>query len=225
MPYTYAGVRRPTKREKAELKKQTILDEFSRTAELYGYDEITFSLAGAKHFGFSIYWNICKAGHIGEFSLRGECKTCVSISRGIRDAKTRGGTILKLTEAEKKQISDLYRIARKLTRDTGERHDVDHIKPLSAGGAHHHSNLRVILATENLKKGSKYNGKDRFFKKSEKAEIANRIQDEKDGMLGEIMAEREKVANRKYEEALAQYLKKPLLSRLFSKRPQKKSFQ
>lgn len=225
MPYTYGGVRRPTKREKAELKKQRILDEFSRTADLYEYDEITFSLAGARHFGFSVYWNICKAGHIGEFSLRGECKTCAAISRGIRDAKIRGGTILNLSEAEKAQISELYRHSRKLTRETGVKHHVDHIKPLSAGGEHHPSNLQVIPATDNLRKGSKYKGRDRFYNDQEKSEVAKRIQDEKDQRLSKLRAEEAKIATEKYEEAMALYMKKRFIARLLSKKPSKSDFR
>lgn len=186
MPYKYRGVIRLTSQEKREIKEKKILAEFSRTSHLYEYDEITFSLMGAKHFGFPVYWNICKAGHIGEFSLRGECKTCRAIHRGIRDAKIRGGVVNKLTEEEKIQIADLYRHARKLTRETGEPHHVDHIKPLSAGGEHHPSNLRVILAKDNLKKGSKYKGKDRSYKDHEKMEFANKIKAEKEKRLSEI---------------------------------------
>lgn len=221
MPYTYAGVRRPTKKEKAALKEKKILDEFSRTADLYEYDEITFSLMGARHFGFSVYWNICKAGHIGEFSLRGECKTCVAISRGIRDAKTRGGTILKLTEAEKAQIASLYRLSRKLTRETSVQHHVDHIKPLSAGGEHHPSNLRVIPAKDNLQKGSKYNGRNRFYKEEEKEEVAKRILEEKNQRMNEIRKKQEETEMKQYEEAMTIYMKKPFLARLLSRKPTK----
>jgi hypothetical protein len=214
MPYKYRGVIRLTSQEKREIKEKKILAEFSRTSHLYEYDTITFSLMGAKHFGFPVYWNICKAGHIGEFSLRGECKTCRAISKGIRDAKIRGGLINKLTEEEKIQIANLYRYARKLARETGEPHHVDHIKPLSAGGEHHPSNLRVILAKDNLKKGSKYKGKDRLYKDDEKMEIATKIQTEKDKRSGEIQSNQDNSPPEKNKNN-----RKSLIGRLLSSFP------
>lgn len=52
-------------------------------------------------------------------------------------------------------IAALYEEAARLTRETGVKHEVDHIKPLSRGGLHHHDNLRVITRAENLSKGAR----------------------------------------------------------------------
>jgi 5-methylcytosine-specific restriction endonuclease McrA len=45
-----------------------------------------------------------------------------------------------------------YAKARRLTRETGIPHHVDHIIPLKAGGLHCASNLQVLTAAENLRK-------------------------------------------------------------------------
>jgi 5-methylcytosine-specific restriction endonuclease McrA len=47
-----------------------------------------------------------------------------------------------------------YAKARRLTRETGVEHQVDHIQPLSAGGSHHPSNLQVLTRAENRRKGN-----------------------------------------------------------------------
>ena len=47
-----------------------------------------------------------------------------------------------------------YVLSRLLTAKTGIPHEVDHIKPLCAGGVHRHWNLSVISRTSNLKKGA-----------------------------------------------------------------------
>jgi 5-methylcytosine-specific restriction endonuclease McrA len=52
-------------------------------------------------------------------------------------------------------IAALYEESARLTRETGIRHHVDHIVPLSRGGLHHQDNLRVVTITENLRKGAR----------------------------------------------------------------------
>ena len=47
-----------------------------------------------------------------------------------------------------------YVLSRLLTEKTGIPHDVDHIKPLCAGGVHRHWNLSVVPSTSNQKKGA-----------------------------------------------------------------------
>lgn len=47
----------------------------------------------------------------------------------------------------------IYAKARRLSRETGEPWEVDHAIPLSLGGRHEASNLRVITAEENRAKG------------------------------------------------------------------------
>lgn len=49
-----------------------------------------------------------------------------------------------------------YEMARRLTEETGIKHEVDHIKPVSAGGLHCQTNLQVLTKIENMKKGSKW---------------------------------------------------------------------
>lgn len=60
--------------------------------------------------------------------------------------------------ADRKKIHALYAEAKRLTKATGIRHEVDHIYPLRgkyAWGLHVEGNLRIITATENRKKHNK----------------------------------------------------------------------
>ena len=54
---------------------------------------------------------------------------------------------------------------------------MDHIKPLSAGGRHHPSNLQILTAKENLAKGAKYNNKNQTYSKREKEEFLKTYSD------------------------------------------------
>ncbi|WP_118181288.1 hypothetical protein [Paraburkholderia phosphatilytica] len=59
--------------------------------------------------------------------------------------------------ADRKAIADVYREAKRLTRETGILHVVDHIVPMCGGivtGLHVHWNLRVIPWRENAQKGA-----------------------------------------------------------------------
>ena len=61
-----------------------------------------------------------------------------------------------LNETHFERIENQYRLANLLTKVTGQLHHVDHIIPLhgkTVSGLHTPSNLQVILAVENLKKG------------------------------------------------------------------------
>ena len=53
-----------------------------------------------------------------------------------------------------------YVLSRLLTEKTGIPHDVDHIKPLCAGGVHRHWNLSVVPSTSNQKKGAYWDQED-----------------------------------------------------------------
>ena len=53
-------------------------------------------------------------------------------------------------------IKNLYKLRKFMTEEYGEQYHVDHIIPLSIGGAHHQDNMRVITAKENLEKKDKY---------------------------------------------------------------------
>ena len=60
-----------------------------------------------------------------------------------------------LTEAEKNDILDMYKLARRLTEETGVKHEVDHIHPISKGGLHHPGNLQILTKYENQSKGNR----------------------------------------------------------------------
>lgn len=64
------------------------------------------------------------------------------------------GADLELTDTEKRTVSLLYSRRDELTEWSGIRFEVDHIVPLSKGGRHHPSNLQLLPATENRRKGS-----------------------------------------------------------------------
>lgn len=101
----------------------------------------------------------CAVGHRGERHARnGECVECRRIDQVKRAAMRRGAYPRDLTPSERRRIGQIYAEARRLTKETGIEHHVDHIKPLAAGGEHHPDNLRVITAEENLKKGANWNG-------------------------------------------------------------------
>lgn len=62
-----------------------------------------------------------------------------------------------LTEDDFKQIRSIYKQAHTLTKQTGVKHHVDHIIPLrgkNVSGLHIPSNLQILTAEENLKKGN-----------------------------------------------------------------------
>ncbi len=58
-------------------------------------------------------------------------------------------------DADMKKIGVFYAEATRLSKETGIRHDVDHIIPISKGGLHHQGNLQVLTKTENCSKGAK----------------------------------------------------------------------
>ncbi len=58
-------------------------------------------------------------------------------------------------DADRVKIQEFYFQAKKLTIETGIKHEVDHIIPISKGGLHHHNNLQVLPWLENRKKGNR----------------------------------------------------------------------
>lgn len=78
-----------------------------------------------------------------------------SLRRSYTDIKT-------LTDEEREHVLRFYECAKLLSEVTGEEYHIDHIIPLSKGGKHHPSNLQILTAEENLKKGSKYIGEIRY---------------------------------------------------------------
>lgn len=59
------------------------------------------------------------------------------------------------SEIEKLLIKYRYEDARRLSRETGVKHHVDHIIPLAKGGPHLPWNLQILTETENLSKGAR----------------------------------------------------------------------
>jgi len=82
-----------------------------------------------------------------------------------KDARRRGNQLKAqpnwLSEEQKKQIDDVYTLARDCELVSGEKYHVDHIVPLQGKtvcGLHVPWNLQVLPASLNIKKSNKYNG-------------------------------------------------------------------
>lgn len=61
--------------------------------------------------------------------------------------------------ANKDKIAAIYEMAKKMTKNTGIQYHVDHIVPIAGKtvtGLHHEGNLRIIPASENLRKYNKF---------------------------------------------------------------------
>lgn len=71
------------------------------------------------------------------------------------DKRRRGMKEWPCSEIEKLMIKYRYENARRLTKETGIEHQVDHVIPLAKGGPHLPWNLQVITKPENLSKGAK----------------------------------------------------------------------
>ena len=61
-----------------------------------------------------------------------------------------------LPSSDLKLIKKLYEKRAKMSKKYNVLYHVDHIIPLSIGGAHHQDNMRVITAKENISKKDKY---------------------------------------------------------------------
>lgn len=59
------------------------------------------------------------------------------------------------SEVEKLMIKYRYEDARRLSQETGVKHEVDHVWPLSKGGPHLPWNLQILTKDENREKGAK----------------------------------------------------------------------
>jgi 5-methylcytosine-specific restriction endonuclease McrA len=81
----------------------------------------------------------------------------IAASNKSRRRKHRLATPRWLTNKQKLEMRELYRIARTMTQTTGEPYVVDHIVPLRSNavcGLHVPWNLRVITREENLRKSN-----------------------------------------------------------------------
>lgn len=61
-----------------------------------------------------------------------------------------------LYSTDKAQVNAIYKKCIEISERKGTPHNVDHIIPLSIGGAHHQDNLQIITASENFRKGDRY---------------------------------------------------------------------
>ena len=86
-------------------------------------------------------------------------KLCAERSRPYTDARARDKTAeyKALTADEKARLRDVYAEMQRLNKEAGcVAYHVDHIKPISKGGAHHPDNLQILTAAENLKKSDHF---------------------------------------------------------------------
>lgn len=108
-----------------------------------------------------------KAKRIANIEMRRETKRLwvknnlgfVLATNATRRAAKLKRTPAWLTEFDKLKIKCLYQLAAMRNRESGQKWHVDHIIPLQGelvSGLHVPSNLRVILATENLSKNRYY---------------------------------------------------------------------
>jgi len=83
----------------------------------------------------------------------------VNAYNSFRHAQKKQRTPVWLTDFEKLKIQCLYQVAAMYSKESGEEWHVDHIIPLqgeNVSGLHVPLNLRVIPASENLRKYNKY---------------------------------------------------------------------
>jgi hypothetical protein len=107
----------------------------------------------------------CKQGHAGERLTRNSyCVLCKKLEADLRDARKRGGEDIELSNDEKQKITIIYNEARRISKLENEQYHVDHIMPLSAGGAHHPNNLQILKASINLSKGARWDKKSKLVK-------------------------------------------------------------
>lgn len=155
--YCPARLARKFNEKRAKLvKKQKQLDQWSMREEegLAARSREEAETRGLKTFK----GKKCKDCGSTVRNLGYSCKNCFDAERKLRDAMRRGAYPEDLTKSERKAIVGIYEKCRSMSEETGIPHHVDHIKPLSKGGRHHPSNLQIITADENLRKGAKWEG-------------------------------------------------------------------
>ena len=80
-------------------------------------------------------------------------------SLGDVAARRAGLKSATLAFTDRKKIKELYEQCALLTRNTGIKHEIDHIVPLNGknvSGLHVHWNLQIIKATDNRIKGNRF---------------------------------------------------------------------
>ena len=110
---------------------------------------------GAKFFSSPLP---CKRGHTALRRVsNGCCLECEKLTDGAQyknhyKSRKREARPKNLTIEQKREIWSIYRECRKLSRETGIPHEVDHIVPLAKGGKHVASNLQILTADQNRRK-------------------------------------------------------------------------
>ena len=64
--------------------------------------------------------------------------------------------VVSLTPIEKEWLKFYYDEAHSISKETGIPHEVDHIQPVSKGGAHAPWNLQILTETDNKRKYNKW---------------------------------------------------------------------
>lgn len=88
------------------------------------------------------------------------------INKGAESAKRRAFLLRRIPPwADLKAIDQIYRDCRRISKETGIKHHVDHIVPLkgrTVSGLHVAENLQIIPAIDNLRKHCNFEN-DKFF--------------------------------------------------------------
>ena len=155
---------------------QEISAEIAANPAKYPYKTFVTSASAAKLNGYEVWWGKCKKGHLTERqATETGCPICKRVSRHARDMRIKAGSV-NLSKEDQCRLDEIYEEARRLTREMGIKHHVDHIRPLAAGGVHHPENLQILTAQDNLSKGNLFDGKRQVYSKKERQEIRNQIE-------------------------------------------------
>lgn len=77
------------------------------------------------------------------------------ISSCLRSSNRRARLRNQLPEdADFDKIKQIYAECRRISKETGIPHEVDHIIPIAKGGLHHQDNLQILTMNENRQKGA-----------------------------------------------------------------------
>jgi len=100
------------------------------------------------------YANLEKSRKIGRESMKEWRKKHPEKAALVDSRKRKRIRKWKLSKIERLMCETYYLQARRLTKETGIKHEVDHIWPLSRGGPHLPWNLCVMTAEENRRKSN-----------------------------------------------------------------------
>lgn len=201
----------PSKATKKKRQQEKLFEQIRAEIKLfpkkYPYETFVTSKKEAEILGYEVWWGKCKKRHLTErhVSERG-CPICLSVTRTLRDKRLKDG-LVKLNKFEQKELSEIYSNARKLTKETGIPHHVDHVRPLAAGGTHHPLNLQILTGEENMSKGATYEGKKATYSENQKRIVRKKFKDELQDEKNKALAKKQatqKAKNRKEEKLSAE---------------------